>query len=138
MRCGARAAAAAAGASLDHFVSAQQNRWGYGKTERRGGLAVDDHFELGRKLHREIARFIAAQNAIHIGGGATVGLYPVGCVGEQAAVSDKLRLPIDRRYVVSGRRRYDLRAMHDREYVYYYDKAASRLAPKGDDGRFDL
>jgi hypothetical protein len=24
-----------------------------GKTERRGGLAVYDHLELGRKLHRE-------------------------------------------------------------------------------------
>jgi hypothetical protein len=28
--------------------------------------------------------------------------------------------------------------MHDREYVYYDDKAASRLAPHSDDGRFDL
>ena len=45
---------------------------------------------------------------------------------------------MDRRYVVSGRRRYDRRAMPDRECIPYGDKAASRLAPKGDDGRFDL
>ena len=35
-----------------------------GKTERRGGLAVYDHLELGRKLH-------SAQNAIDISGGTT-------------------------------------------------------------------
>jgi hypothetical protein len=28
--------------------------------------------------------------------------------------------------------------MRVREYIRYDDKAASRLAPKGDDGRFDL
>jgi hypothetical protein len=39
----------ARGASLDHLVGAQQNRWGYGKTERRGGLEVQDHLEFCRK-----------------------------------------------------------------------------------------
>jgi hypothetical protein len=38
----------------------QHDRWGYGKAERLGGLAVQDHLELGRKLHREIARLLAA------------------------------------------------------------------------------
>jgi hypothetical protein len=28
--------------------------------------------------------------------------------------------------------------MREREYIRYDDKAASRLAPKGDNGRFDL
>jgi hypothetical protein len=28
--------------------------------------------------------------------------------------------------------------MHGREYIPQDDKAASRLAPKGDDGRFDF
>jgi hypothetical protein len=28
--------------------------------------------------------------------------------------------------------------MHERELIRHDDKAASRLAPKGDDGRFDL
>src|SRR5215471_1503492 len=89
---------------FDHLGGAQQNRWGYGKTERRSGLAVHDHLELGRKLHREIARLLAAQNAIHIGGGATIEVYPVDSVGEQAAVSRKGELVIDRRNVVPGRR----------------------------------
>jgi hypothetical protein len=33
---------------------------GYGKAKRLGGLEVQDHLELGRKLHREIARLGAA------------------------------------------------------------------------------
>src|SRR6516162_8661845 len=121
-----------------HLGGAHQNRQWHGKTERLGGLEVHGHLELGRELHREIARLLAAQDAIHIGGGATKRVYPVGCVGEQTAASGKERLRIDRRYVVSGRRRYDRRAMRDRECIRDDDKAASRLTPKGDDGRFDL
>jgi hypothetical protein len=111
---------------------------GNGKTERHGGLAVHDHLEFCRKLHREIARLFAAQDAIHIGGGATKVVYWVGSVGQQTAVSDKVRCVIDRRYVVSGRRRYDRRAMRGHKCIRRDDKAASRLAPKGRDGRFDF
>jgi hypothetical protein len=84
----------------------------------QGGLEVYGLLELGRKLHREIAWLLAAQDAIHIGGGATHRVCLGGSVGEQATVSGKERLRIDRRYVVSGRRRYDRRAMRDREYSY--------------------
>src|SRR5262245_27701234 len=123
---------------FDHLVGAKQNRWGHGKAERLGGLEVDDHLKFCRKLHREIARLRTAQDAIDICGGATKGLYQVGSVGEQAAVSDKVRCDIDRRYVVSGRRQYDRRAMRDHECIRRDDKAASRLAPKGEDGPFDF
>ena len=63
--------------SFDHLIRAQQNRRRYGKPERCGGLAVYDHLEPGRKLHRKIARLFAAQDAIHISGGATEGVYRV-------------------------------------------------------------
>jgi len=42
----------------------------------RGGLEVQDHL-FGRELHREIARFLAAQDSIDIGGGATKEVYLV-------------------------------------------------------------
>ena len=64
---------------------------GCGKAERRGGLAVYDHLKLGRKLHRKIARLLAAQDAIQIGGGPTKAVYEVDSVGEQAAVPSKVR-----------------------------------------------
>src|SRR5215470_14457679 len=102
-----------------------------------GGLAVHGHLELGRKLHREIARLLAAQDAIDIGGRASPDVYEVDSVGEQAAVSDKVRLRIERRYAVSGRHRYDRPEMRLRD-IRHDDKAASRFAPDGDDSRFDL
>jgi len=40
------------GLLIDDLIRAQHYRWGYGKTERRGGLAVHAHLELGRQLHR--------------------------------------------------------------------------------------
>jgi len=70
---------------------ATASRWGYRKAERLGGPSVRDHLELGRKLHREIARIRAAQNAIDIGSGATKEVYPVGSIGEQTAVSGRFR-----------------------------------------------
>src|SRR6516162_6901551 len=75
------------GASLDHLIGAQPNRWGYGKAERLGGLEVQDHLEFCRQLHREIARLRAAQNAIDISGGATPSVYPINSVGKQTAFS---------------------------------------------------
>jgi hypothetical protein len=37
-----------------------------------------------------------------------------------------------------GRRQYDRRTMRDHENIRLDDKAASRLAPKGDDGCIDF
>jgi hypothetical protein len=50
----------------------------YHKPKRLGGLEVHDHLKFCRKLHREIAQFRAAQNAIEISGGATKGVYLPG------------------------------------------------------------
>ena len=89
----------------------------HSKAERLGGLEVDGHLKFCRKLHREIARLLTAQDAIDIIGGATKDVYRVGSVGEQTAVSDRLRPRINRRYAISGRRRYDPRAMRARESI---------------------
>ena len=100
---------------FDLLVGAQQNRWGYGETERLGGLEVQDHFKFCRQLNGQLRRLRAAQDAIDIGGGTAKAIYQVGSVGEQATAPDKERLRIDRRYVVSGRSRNDRRAMRARE-----------------------
>jgi hypothetical protein len=71
-----------------------------------------------------------SQNAIHIGGGATKEVHRLGSVGDQTALSGIDRLVIDRWYVVSGRRRYDRRAMPEHESVRHSDNPASRLAPR--------
>ena len=76
---------------FDHLVGAKQDRLRHRKAKRLGSLEVHDHLEFCRKLHREIAWLFAAQNAIHISGGATKEVYLVDSVGEQTAVSGKLR-----------------------------------------------
>jgi hypothetical protein len=43
------------------------------------------------ELHREIARLRAAQDVIHMRGGATKVVYQVGSEGEQATVSGRGR-----------------------------------------------
>ena len=123
---------------FDHLVGAKQDRLRHHKAERLGGLEVHNHLKFCRELHREIARLRSAQDAVDIGGGATIGVYPVGSVGEQIAVPGKVRCRINRRYIVSGGSQYDRRAMHERECIPRDDETASRLAPKGDDGRFDF
>src|SRR5262249_1865464 len=90
------------------------------------------------KLHREIARLRATQDAIDIRRGTTKNIYRVWSIGKQTAVSGIERESINRRYVVSGRRQYDRRAMREQERILHHDKAAPRAAPKGDDGRFDI
>src|SRR6516225_6842862 len=74
--------------SFDHLVGAKQDRLRHRKAERLGGLEVYGHLKLCRKLYREIARLLAAKDAIDIGGGTTQAVYRVFSVGEQAAVSD--------------------------------------------------
>ena len=44
---------------FDDLIGAQHYRWRYRKAKRRSGPAVDDHLELGRKLHRKIAGLFA-------------------------------------------------------------------------------
>jgi hypothetical protein len=51
---------------FDHLIGAQHYRWGYGKTKRRGGLAVQDHLQLGRQLTELlVALFPSYMNAHH-------------------------------------------------------------------------
>src|SRR5215831_8632762 len=83
------------GAETRYLVGAEQNRWGDGKAERLGGLEVHDHLEFCWKLHREIARLLAAQDAIDIGGTATIGVYQVSSVGKQAAFSGIVRYSVE-------------------------------------------
>jgi hypothetical protein len=49
-------------------VGAGELRQRKGEAERLGGLVVDDKLELGRRLHRQVGRFIAFENAIEIAG----------------------------------------------------------------------
>ena len=54
--------------SLDHLVSECENRWRQFEAEPFGSLEVDHGLVFCRLLERQIARLLAAQDAIDIAG----------------------------------------------------------------------
>jgi hypothetical protein len=47
---------------FDHFVGATQHRKRHCQAECLGGLEIDDQFDLGRLLNRQISGFRAVKN----------------------------------------------------------------------------
>jgi hypothetical protein len=74
-----------------------------------------------------------------VGGALAIVIVSEPSAANFSSLASRLTVPILVRpfgeYAVSGRRRYDQCEM---ESTPQDDKAASRLAPKSDDGRFDL
>ena len=76
---------------FDHLVGAGEQRWRHREAERLGSLEIDHQLVLGRRLHRQVGRLLALEDAIDIAGGAPVLVEQIGPVGDQAAAGDKKR-----------------------------------------------
>src|SRR5262249_42925408 len=81
---------------LDHLVGAgEQHRWNF-QAEGLRGLEINHELVLGRRLHRQVGRFLALEDAIDVAGRATElcdGIIPVR---DQAARGDEVAPVIDR------------------------------------------
>src|SRR5262245_56989407 len=113
---------------LDHLVRSREQRHRYIEAKRRGSLEVDDQFEFGGELDRELTRFFASENTIHIGCGAAVKVGDVDAVRGQAAARDLGTIRVHGRHAVLRGKRSDQLTMNDCYRVSQDDQAAVRSA----------
>src|SRR5665213_2667566 len=52
---------------FDHLVGFDKQGLWHGETQRFCSLPIDDQFELGRQLHRQVGRRCPAQDPVNIG-----------------------------------------------------------------------
>ena len=113
-------------------MSEQRGR--HGEAERIRGLTIDDEFELGRLLDREIGRFGALEDLVHVGGGAPKEVGKARAVGHQAPVVRELAKAIHGREAAAGSQGRDPGSMRKSEGVIEGDEGLS-VAPRGSSKR---
>src|SRR5262245_47250299 len=88
---------------FDHLVGAGQQAIRHGKSQRLRGLEVDYRLVLCWRLHWQIGRLLALENAIDVTGRAPVLVDVIRSIGDQTTGGDKEAFVVDRRQFVSGR-----------------------------------
>ena len=86
--------------------------WAAREAERLRGLEIDHQFVLGRRLHRQVGRLLALEDAIDVAGRAAVLVDEIRPIGDQAAGGDEESFVVDRGQFVPGRQRDDQIAMN--------------------------
>ena len=84
-------------ASFDDLVGAGEEQRRNRQAERFGGLEIDDQLELGRLLHRQIARFGTLEYPSDVNAGLAEGSGDTRSKADQAAGRDEFTERIDRR-----------------------------------------
>ena len=90
------------GLLFDHLVGRGEQRLRNGQAEGLCGLEIDDQFILGGRLHREIARLLALENAIDIAGRAPELVGKIRSVRDQATIRGAEAVVGDGRQLIAG------------------------------------
>jgi len=67
---------------LDHLIGAGEQSGGHCQAECRCGFQIDRQFVFVWRLHRQISRFLALEDAIDITGSAVIFVQLIGPVGD--------------------------------------------------------
>ena len=101
-------------------------------------LRLMTNSNLVRRLHRQIARLGALENAVDIGGRAPVDIGQIATIGHQAAARGEVPIGVDGGQSMPRRKRDDQVAMVGGAHVRQDHQAAIRMAREGRDGALDL
>src|SRR6476469_3583190 len=80
---------------LDHLVGAAKHRGRYHKAKRGRGFEIDEEFQLGRLLDRQVARLGAPENLVDQACGAEIEIRITHPICHQSTDVDKLLGRID-------------------------------------------
>ena len=81
---------------FDHFVGAAEQRQWNRDAECLGGLEIDEEFDLGGLLHRQVGRFLAFENAAGVDADQTQRFRKAPALAHQAAGRGEVAILIDR------------------------------------------
>jgi len=70
---------------IDHLIGAREQRLRHFEAERLGGLQIDHQLVFGRRLHRQVGRLLAPEDAVDVAGGSPVLIDKIRPVGHQPA-----------------------------------------------------
>ena len=88
---------------FDHLVGANEQRDRHGDAERLGSLQVDNEIVFGRKLHRQLARILALEDAINVSRRLPVLVSYIRPVGDKSTAAGKETMGVDGRQPMPGR-----------------------------------
>src|SRR5262249_51669121 len=89
--------------SIDQFISAAEQRLRHDEAERLGGREVDYKLILGRRLHWQVGRLLALEDAIDVTCRASELAGKINAIRNQAATDDKDGVRGDRCTLRPGR-----------------------------------
>jgi hypothetical protein len=123
---------------LDHLIGRRQQCFRDGEAERLGGLEVDDEFEFGRLLHREIGWFVAFENAPSIGANLVVRIAEAAAIAHQATGEGVLTEWEDRGQSMACRQSRELFHAPAVEVTDAYQNRTNALLRKSCESRFEI